>query len=904
MSVVGSISIKDNASSVLKNVRKEQTELRKDAADTRKELQRTWDKTYTAKADTSSAAKKADLLTGKVKELGKKVASPVIRVKDAASSTVSKVTGGIKKAGSTIATPIIRVKDAATSTVTKVTNKIKGVGRKVTAPIIKVKDAASSVIGKVTGKLKAIGGKVFSPIVKLTDATAKGISAVGGKLASIAKTVSIPVSIAATAVIGGAVSQGASLEQSIGGVETLFKGDAGVVKANADAAFKTAGLSANEYMEQVTSFSASLLNSLGGDTATAAKVADMAMVDMSDNANKFGTDMDSISNAYQGFAKQNYTMLDNLKLGYGGTKEEMERLLKDAQTMTGVKYDISNLSDVYNAIHAVQENLGVTGTTAKEASQTFSGSFSAMKSAAKNVLGNMAIGGDVTGSMEQLVDSASTFLFKNAVPMIGRVVSSLPKVIKTGIKNAAPKIKASGGEIIKSLKDGIIGVLPSSMGGVVTQIFDSLGTLGSGFASIAPQLASFGAGMITTIQQVTTACLPMLTSIISNVTTMLPVILPVIQTVVSTIGSIIAQAAPVISGLVSAIGIAVTALAPVFSTIFSEIGEKVGSVISFVGERMGFIQEVIGTVAPLLGDIISTAWGVISPVIDIAISVFEILFGVVQKVFPGIQAVLEAVWGVVKPIIEGIGSVVGKVAGWLGSAADWITGSGDSDTGKNADGDNNWKGGLTWVGEKGAELVDLPKGSRILPHKESVSLAGQQNEVVKNNVTNITKNTVAPSQSDNSDVGKNADGDNNWKGGMTWVGEKGAELVETPSNSRTLPNKESISTGSGVVQNSTTKVVQNTVASGGTFDITPVLTFLGNIDNNLKILIDRIKGTDSGLDVPGRAKGKTETKGFVGSITVQIAKLAEQIIVREDADIDDIADKVAKKVVEVVVNMS
>ena len=162
-------------------------------------------------------------------------------------------------------------------------------------------------------------------------------------------------------------------------METLFKEDASVVKANADAAFRTAGLSANAYMEQVTSFSASLISSLSGDTAKAATVADMALIDMADNANKFGTDMESIQNAYQGFAKQNYTMLDNLKLGYGGTKEEMQRLLSDAQKLTGTKYDIDNLADVYNAIHAIQENLGVTGTTAKEASSTFSGSFSAMK---------------------------------------------------------------------------------------------------------------------------------------------------------------------------------------------------------------------------------------------------------------------------------------------------------------------------------------------------------------------------------------------------------------------------------------------------------------------------------------------------------------------------------------------
>ena len=332
------------------------------------------------------------------------------------------------------------------------------------------------------------------------------MSAIGSTLKSLTKSVVIPVTIAAvtatTAIVGGAVSEGASLEQSIGGVETLFKGDAGVVKKNADAAFKTVGVSANEYMEQVTSFSASLLNSLGGDTATAAKVADMAMVDMADNANKFGSDMDSIQNAYQGFAKQNYTMLDNLKLGYGGTKEEMQRLLKDAQKLTGVKYNIDNLSDVYSAIHAVQENLGVAGTTAKEASETFSGSFAAMKAAAKNVLGNMAIGGDVTGSMEELVESASTFLFKNAVPMIGRVVKTIPQIVKTGIKEAAPKIKASGGDIVKSLKEGIVSILPSSMGGIANQIFDSIGNLGSGFSAIAPQLASFGSGMVATIQQV------------------------------------------------------------------------------------------------------------------------------------------------------------------------------------------------------------------------------------------------------------------------------------------------------------------------------------------------------------------------------------------------------------------
>lgn len=792
MSVVGSISIRDNASSVLKSIRQEQTALRKDAAETRKELQRAWDKTYTAKINTESATRKTDGLTGKVKQLGKTVISPVIKAKDAASATITKVSNGIKTVGKKVATPVIKIKDSATSKVKSIKNALTGVAKKVTTPVIKLKDAITSKVTKITGKLKALGGKIFSPIVKLKDATASGISSISGKLKTLAATVAIPVTIVATAVVGGAVTEGAALEQSIGGVETLFKENASVVKANADAAFKTAGLSANEYMSQVTSFSASLLSSLGGDTAKAAEVADMAMIDMADNANKFGTDMESIQNAYQGFAKQNYTMLDNLKLGYGGTQEEMQRLLQDASKISGVKYDISNLSDVYSAIHVIQNELGVTGTTAKEAGQTFSGSFSAMKAATKNLLGNMAIGGDVTGSMEQLVDSASTFLFDNAVPMIGRVFSSLPRVVKTGVKKAVPKIKTLGRDIVVGLKDGLKEMFPS----------------------MAPVIENGFNAAITAV----------------------PEFISGIKSVVSTIGNIIGQAAPVIAGLVQGIGTVVSALAPVFSTIFSEIGEKVGSVISFVSERMGFIQEVIGTVAPLIGDIISTAWGVISPVIDIVISVFEILFGVVQKVFPGIQSIIETVWGIVKPLAEGIGSVIGKIAGWFGSVADAITGSGgDSGTvGENAEGDNNWKGGLTWVGEKGAELVDLPRGSRILPHKESVSLTKQ---------------------------------------------------------------------GSGVVKDSTANIMQNTVLSGGGQDLTPIMMILTSIDENLKQLVDRIKGKESGLEVPGSGKTKGTAKGFIGSVTVAIAKLADEIIVREDADIDEIADKVAKKVVEVVVNM-
>lgn len=237
--------------------------------------------------------------------------------------------------------------------------------------------------------------------------------------------------------IGAALSEGAALQQSLGGIDTLFKASAEKVKGFANEAYKTTGLSANAYMENVTGFSASLLQSLGGDTDKAADIANMAMIDMSDNANKMGTSMDSIQMAYQGFAKQNYTMLDNLKLGYGGTKQEMQRLLADAEKLTGVKYDINNLSDVYQAIHAIQENLDITGTTAKEAASTFSGSFESMKAAAQNVLGKLALGENILPSLQALAETTSTFLFNNFFPMVGNIMSGLGIVISEGLSQIA-----------------------------------------------------------------------------------------------------------------------------------------------------------------------------------------------------------------------------------------------------------------------------------------------------------------------------------------------------------------------------------------------------------------------------------------------------------------------------------
>lgn len=289
------------------------------------------------------------------------------------------------------------------------------------------------------------------------------------------KMLSVAKKAIAAAGIGkffsASLTEGANLQQSLGGIETLFKGSADTVKKYANEAYKTTGLSANAYMENVTGFSASLLQSLGGDTRKAADVANMAMVDMADNSNKMGTSMDRIQDAYQGFAKQNYTMLDNLKLGYGGTKTEMQRLLADAQKLTGVKYDINNLSDVYQAIHAIQENLDITGTTAKEAATTFSGSFASMKAAAQNVLGKLALGEDIMPSLHQLFETVKTFLVGNLIPMVWNVLKGIPQVLAAALGELMHTLFGDhiGKSIMKDLNDVF-----DKVGGVVSTIYDMI----------------------------------------------------------------------------------------------------------------------------------------------------------------------------------------------------------------------------------------------------------------------------------------------------------------------------------------------------------------------------------------------------------------------------------------------
>lgn len=373
---------------------------------------------------------------------------------------------------------------------------------------VQIIPSAKGIKGKITQALKG-------------ESNSAGISSgqtVGGRLVSTAKKIIVAAGIGKA--IGASVTEGAHLEQSLGGVETIFKGSADKVVANAKKAYATAGTSANDYMEGVVSFGASLMQATGQNADKAARIADMAFRDMSDNANKMGTNMRDIENAYQGFAKQNYTMLDNLKLGYGGTKSEMERLLADAKELTGVEYDINNLSDVYEAIHAIQKEVGITGTTAEEAAETVSGSFNAMKAAAKNMLGALAFDEfelTVTEAMSNLADTVMTFLFGNLIPMIMKIFKSLPEAISAFFKTFAPQFIGHGVELISSLGKGILTAIPNVVNGfneLMTNLISFLQTqfplflqsgveminnLVTGFIESIPELKTQAGNMINSL---------------------------------------------------------------------------------------------------------------------------------------------------------------------------------------------------------------------------------------------------------------------------------------------------------------------------------------------------------------------------------------------------------------------
>ena len=373
-----------------------------------------------------------------------------------------------------------------------------------------------SVVIKIKGDdspFQKVLGKIGSAVNTAVKASAAAVGAASAGVAALG-----------TACINAY----ADYEQLVGGVETLFKDSADTIQTYADNAYKTAGLSANEYMETVTSFSASLLQSLDGDTEKAAAAADLAITDMADNANKMGTAMESIQNAYQGFAKQNYTMLDNLKLGYGGTKEEMQRLLADAEKLSGVKYDLSSYADIVEAIHVIQTEMGITGTTAKEASTTIQGSVASMKAAWANLMVGMA---DDTQDFDLLlsnfIESIGT-VADNLLPRIGIVIEGMGKLVA----GLAPEIASALPTLTNELLPNLVELGVQSISALVQGIQENGDSLAAGALSIVGTLAE---GLAELLPMVADTAASLAVSLADGLTESLPNIIPVAIETISTL---------------------------------------------------------------------------------------------------------------------------------------------------------------------------------------------------------------------------------------------------------------------------------------------------------------------------------------------------------------------------------
>lgn len=469
-------------------------------------------------------------------------------------------------------------------------------------------------------------------------------SSFGGKMVGMIKKV-----IAAAAIgkaLSASISEGAALEQSLGGIETLFKDSADKVKANAAKAYQTAGMSANDYMELTTSFSASLLSSLAGDTSKAADVADMAMVDMSDNANKMGTNMEDIKNAYQGFAKQNYTMLDNLKLGYGGTKSEMERLLADAQKISGVEYNIDNLSDVYSAIHVIQGQLDITGTTAKEAATTISGSFNQMKAAAKNVMGEIALGMDVGPALNELANTIITFAVGNLLPAVWNVISALPSAIVTFVTALGPQLFVAVSGLIPQIASGITTGIPILYQSAM-QLMDQFNI---GIQEQLPILLQKGVDFITNIVNGILQNLPQVITMAGNVITYFA------NTIISMLPTILSAGARLLLRLVNGIinnlpqiaQAAATAIVRFVASIGQNLPQILQSGITIIAKlAAGLIRAIpnlVGQIPAIISAIVNTFtsqnWGSIG-------------INIISGIASGLRSAAHMLWDAVKGVLGG-----------------------------------------------------------------------------------------------------------------------------------------------------------------------------------------------------------------------------------------------------------
>lgn len=490
-------------------------------------------------------------------------------------------------------------------------------------------------------------------------------------------------------------------EQLVGGVQTLFKDSAGIVQDYANNAYKAAGMSANEYMNTVTSFSASLIQSLGGDTKAAAELGNTAVQDMSDNANKMGTDISSIQQTYQSLARGNYAMLDNLKLGYGGTKAEMERLMSDAEKLTGEHYTIGDFGDTVKAIHAVQTQMGITGTTAKEASTTIEGSMNAMKASWQNLLAGMSdSGANMNGLIANLVDSVNTFagnIMPRLAPLINGMVTAavqlLPQAVSMITNQLLPLITAQIPSIVSGLSQ------------VVQAIVAALPQIMSALAAALPQIVQ---ALLTLLPQLIGAGMQMLTSLIQGITEALPTLIAMLPTIVQQVASVVLANLPLIiqagvqllialtNGLVEALpqliqmlpGIVmqitdvlldnlpllVTAGIQILIALIRGITQAIPQLIAMLPQ---IVMQIVRTLSAHLPAILSTglqmmiqlAAGIVRGIGNVVSGAMSVVSSIVGALRQAPSMVLDVGANIVRGLWQGIKNSIGwlrdKVSGWV-----------------------------------------------------------------------------------------------------------------------------------------------------------------------------------------------------------------------------------------------
>lgn len=521
--------------------------------------------------------------------------------------------------------------------------------------------------GQAETKIKNLSGDLDNAVGgagKLADKLKSAFSA--------AAKIGVGAAAAATsgvvALTTAAVSAYGEYEQLVGGVDTLFKDSADTVMEYAANAYKTAGLSANEYMETVTSFSASLLQSLGGDTEQAAQMADMAITDMSDNVNKMGSSMESVQNAYNGFAKQNFTMLDNLKLGYGGTKEEMERLLEDAEKLSGIKYDVSSYADIVSAIHVVQTEMGITGTTALEASTTIQGSIGSMKSAWENLVTGLA---DENADLDTLINNfleSTVTVGENIVPVVEKVLSSAGEMIA----EIAPKIGAELPNLIAQVLPGLLEAGAQLIQGIAEGVLDNLPVITDAALEIITTLVN---GVIEALPDIISAAVEIVTTLSSGISESLPELIPAAVDAVMQIADTLTDPENLEHMISSALELIVS-LAEGLIKALPTLAERVPEIIKNLVTAL--VAEGPQIIAAALELMVTLGGGLIAAIPDLVVFIPEIIVAIAGGLIEGIGEIAEVGGQIVEGLWEGIkdmGSwIKEKVTGFFGGIVDSVKG--------------------------------------------------------------------------------------------------------------------------------------------------------------------------------------------------------------------------------------